>query len=156
MTTVDARPQTRTSAGQFVKGQSGNPAGQPKGFGALIRERTNNGEDAVNLALSIMAGESIDGEKPNLKLRFQAMEWVVDRGWGKAVAVVEHTGAIDMNVALFDGVDNAALKLIVAAKAVLDAEQVIEGEMRINHSDGSQTHEITAELEAHDDGTPTV
>ena len=96
------------------------------------------------MALQIMAGETIDGEKPNLKLRFDALQWVVDRGWGKAVAVVEHSGSIGVDVHVFDGIDSDKLKLIVAAAKVLDDEssQVIEGEMH--------------ELEAHDDGTSTV
>ncbi len=148
MTTVAATSANSPPAHLWQPGQSGNPSGRPKSFANVIRERTNNGEDAVNLALSIMAGESIDGEKPNLKLRFQAMEWVVDRGWGKAVAVVEHSGSIGLDVSIFDGTDNAALKLIVAAAKVLNDESsqaVVHGEMT-----------DMSELEAHDDGTQTV
>lgn len=38
---------------------SGNPGGRPKGFGALIREATNNGQEMVDFACKVLRGEDI-------------------------------------------------------------------------------------------------
>ena len=41
--------------------------------------------------LSVMRGAEIDSDKPGLKIRMQAAEWLSDRGFGKPSQFVEFT-----------------------------------------------------------------
>jgi hypothetical protein len=83
----------------FVKGQSGNPGGRIKGFGWLIRKRTKNGRELVDLALSVLRGElsvvaGVDSNgrpyevAPAIKERMDALKWLAERGFGKVPQVV--------------------------------------------------------------------
>lgn len=81
----------------WPKGQSGNKGGRPKGFKGLareIQERTGDGRDLVEFALKVFKGEPLveGGPTPKLELRWQALEWLSDRGFGKPVQ------SIDLNV----------------------------------------------------------
>jgi len=68
----------------WVPGVSGNPSGRPRGFTRLIRDSTEEGLELVTFALSIMRGR----RKAPIKLRFEAMCWLADRGWGRAVIMI--------------------------------------------------------------------
>lgn len=74
----------------FKPGESGNPGGRPKKteeqrtLEAMCRERTT---EALATVLTIMA----EGENERNKL--SAAQFVIERGWGKAVQAMEHTGA---------------------------------------------------------------
>ena len=81
----------READGRWVRGVSPNPGGRPKELAAYVRECTNNGQDLVDFVLSVMRGAVIDGDKPGLKLRMQAAEWLSDRGFGKPSQFVEFT-----------------------------------------------------------------
>lgn len=83
-----ALPENRRVAGRFAPGHSGNPGGRPKGLAALIRQRTGDGIELVEFALKILRSRSQDP-----RLRLQAMEWLADRGFGRAVQSHEVTGA---------------------------------------------------------------
>lgn len=139
MTTVaDTAGNNRLAAQGFQPGVSGNPSGRPKQFAGILRERTEQGEELVAFALNVLRGKPIDGEKPSLKLRMQALEWCTDRGWGKAVAIVEHTGTIEHTRSVLSTLGEDDLQAIIAAgkEALIRQNQVIEGEVH--------------ELEAHD------
>lgn len=85
-----APPVTRLVTGAFAPGQTGNALGRPRGTGglaSLIRAETLDGTELVAFALKILRGRR---QEP--RLRLQALEWLADRGWGKATQSHEVTG----------------------------------------------------------------
>ena len=64
----------------FKPGQSGNPGGRPKGFGAYIREKTKEGKLLVDDALAVLADEqATDAARSN------ARTFLAAYGFGKPV-----------------------------------------------------------------------
>ena len=116
------KPQGRVSSrsgtappesGRWKKGQSGNPGGAPKGILTYIREQTRDGKDLINFMLIVARGkipEGLRNAKPkkatimvggkrqtaeveaDFKDRQDAVKWLMDRGYGKAVQPVEASG----------------------------------------------------------------
>ena len=121
----------------WVKGQSGNPSGRPKSFASLIRAKSVEGEKLVRFAFKVLDGKEVNGVKPSIELSFRALEWLADRGWGKAVQNVEHTGAVIHAWEILKGQTDEDLEAIVqAARALNEAKaNAIEGESRMLETD---------------------
>ena len=83
----------------FKPGQTGNPGGRPKGLAALVREKTKDGHELVQIMQSIAHGKlGIKGRPPSHRDRIQAVEWLADRGFGsspKVEVTVNNTATVD-------------------------------------------------------------
>lgn len=85
----------------FEKGQSGNPGGRHKGLARLVRDIVgDNVEVMTKVQMAIAMGkkpEGLDIELPPIKPAdmTKAYEAIMDRGWGKPLQQVEHSGALD-------------------------------------------------------------
>ena len=117
--------------GRWTKGASPNPGGRAKGFASYIRERTNDGQELVDFVLSVMRGAEIDAEKPGLKVRMQAAQWLSDRGFGRPVQGVVHAemgkGLLERSIELFEDVSTEDIRVLVDASRALQAKaKVIE------------------------------
>lgn len=77
----------RDENGRFVKGQTGNAGGRPKGLAERARAATRDGADIITFYVKIANDESV-----KVELRMEAFAWLADRGWGKAVQSLEHSG----------------------------------------------------------------
>src|SRR3712207_1629766 len=64
----------------FGKGVSGNPGGRPKGLAARVRTATGDGEEIVDLMLSVLRDKRASNRD-----RIDAAKWLADRGFGRAV-----------------------------------------------------------------------
>ena len=85
----NAENSTKTIGKPFTPGVSGNPGGRPRGLASYIRETTVGGEEMVDLMVAIMRGETINGMRPRIKDQMDAAGWLMDRGFGRAIAQIE-------------------------------------------------------------------
>lgn len=101
-------PPARDAQGRLLPGNTANPLGRPggsKGFAALIREQSKEGAELVDVAFQVLRGELVRREwmgasegplevmvTPTVKESLDALKWLADRGWGKAVETVELSG----------------------------------------------------------------
>ncbi len=69
----------------FEKGQSGNPSGRPKESGLLRGLARKSGSEAIEKLKELMRGK-------DQRIALQAAQALLDRGYGKPHASVEHSG----------------------------------------------------------------
>ena len=82
---------------RFQKGKSGNPGGRTKKIvevESLVREHT---VDAIKALASI-----VNDEKATPAARVTAANVLLDRGWGKPLTQVQHSGTISSLGAVLD------------------------------------------------------
>ncbi len=72
----------------FKKGQSGNPGGRPKEIGEVRELAKKHGPAAIKRLVKLIASD-------NERTAVAACQVLLDRGYGKPHASVEHSGHID-------------------------------------------------------------
>ena len=87
------RVDGRQPDGKFAKGLAPAGPGRPKGVSTIVRELTGEGQEPVDVLLAIMRDKLLDGEGERqpvpVRLRKEAAETLLDRGWGKPTQPVE-------------------------------------------------------------------
>ena len=77
----------RTSSGQFLPGQSGNPGGRPKDVHRVAELARSYTVEAIETLVDLMRHGKDE------RVRGTAAQALLDRGWGKAkVAVTSNSG----------------------------------------------------------------
>ena len=92
-------PHSRDLTGRFLAGQSGNPGGRPVGFREQIKQSTADGNELVEVALSVLRDENDSNRE-----RMEAATWLADRGFGKKASVRNDdvTGIGDFTIVIGD------------------------------------------------------
>lgn len=113
----------RTPEGRFPPGVSGNPGGQPSGLAEVRQLARTYTELAINTLAEICQSSDKD------PARVAAASVLLDRGWGKAQATIEVTGAtggpfpaVKIDLARLDDQEFRQLRsLCMKAKALAEA-----------------------------------
>jgi hypothetical protein len=78
--------QNRTSSGQFLPGQSGNPGGRPKDEHRVSELARSYTAEAIETLVDLMRHGKDE------RVRGTAAQALLDRGWGKAKVEVVSSG----------------------------------------------------------------
>ena len=129
MTLVLERPKAqekhiakRAPNGNFLKGESGNPSGRRKGFkgmAAYIRSQTRDGEELVDFSLSVFRNKSNVYTHDH---QWEAMKWLADRGFGKAVNTVVDMSGEDADTELHKALEGIDLESLSSMEQELGAQ----------------------------------
>jgi len=92
----------------FLPGNSANPGGRPKGLAELVRRETKDGAELVAFMLRVLRSR-----KEPMRHKLEAVAWLADRGFGKALQQMELSGP---------GSEPLTIR-VEYAEAVLDADE---------------------------------
>ena len=122
----------RDPSGRFVKGVTGNPGGRPKGLASYIREKTRDGDDLVDKVLQILRHPRGKGV-PAQKLQLECIQWLADRGFGKAVLGVVHAEVTTHTLDILRTYSTEDLEAMLVAGKAMQAKQrlALEGDAEI-------------------------
>lgn len=74
--------------GKFQKGQSGNPGGRPKEVDEVKELARQHGPEAITKLVAWLRSD-------NAKASVSAANALLDRGYGKPIQAIEHSGEIE-------------------------------------------------------------
>lgn len=83
----------RDEKGRYLKGTSGNAGGRPKGLAEQVRAATHEGADITAFYVKVATDDTV-----KVETRMEAWGWLADRGWGKAVQAVDHSGTLGLTM----------------------------------------------------------
>jgi hypothetical protein len=122
----------------FVRGQSGNPGGRPKGLTRRVRELV--GDDGAAIAEFMFAIMADDGSRTADRL--EAARWLADRGFGKPPQDVELAlkgqEAVDVNA--FAAFAAKYLPTEMLDEMILSVERRMEAERALPQAHSPQGH----------------
>lgn len=131
----------RNASGQWLPGTTGNAGGRPHsaGFAERVRKATQDGEDIIDFALKVRAGEVLDEVatkeggvvtlKPPVKVRLDANAQLREWGYGKTPIVLapegigEGASEADLLSQVIDAMDPAIVARVVAGKKLPKTEE---------------------------------
>lgn len=78
----------------FKPGNNANPGGRPYSLARYAREMTNDGRMLVEFMVTVALGNPVlrkraRAQRPSLKMQYDAVCWLADRGFGKVVQTTE-------------------------------------------------------------------
>jgi len=109
----------------FQPGQSGNAGGRPKGAGELKERARGYTDAAVAVLVAALSGK-------DQKLRVQAAQILLDRGWGRAEQQNEHAFGGDVRIVVDTGIRRSMVEQDHKKQPIILEQRASSGEPEDN------------------------